>query len=296
MKRVLIIGSSGLLGKAVVAGFSQIYKVTVSYHNTENSKTNLDFVKLNLFDEKNLELTLINLIPDIVINCAGLSSVDLCEKLPEKAYLLNAHVPLVLARLAKKVGFKLVHISTDHFYSEIKSPRAENVEMRPVNKYGYSKLLGEDYMINYLPESLILRTNFFTYAPNSIGYFGKLINDLQSNSVYLGFEDVIFTPVGAKTLTQAIEKAISANLTGIYNISSTEELSKYEFALILKNILIKNETKIIPSNSQTVSERVTRPTYLSLSPKKFLNSIQFKMPSIEDMIVQELNSYGGKNE
>ena len=148
MQKALIIGSTGLLGSRLLKVLSNEYELTCTHHknsplpgfNSINvAITNLSELE-NLFSSNNFNL---------VINCAGLTNVEACESRPEAAWQLNATLPYHLAILSKKYNSRLIHISTDHFFSEHKGPRSENALMVPMNQYGYSKLAGEKYVLNF---------------------------------------------------------------------------------------------------------------------------------------------------
>jgi dTDP-4-dehydrorhamnose reductase len=126
LKKILIIGASGLLGSALYHVLTKKYAVIGTYFSNSDQTSAREF--LDVSDEASITLLLMRLKPDFVINCSGLTNVEECERLPEKAMLLNAIIPGFLARVTHQLQIKLVHISTDHFASEINQVRMKVCE------------------------------------------------------------------------------------------------------------------------------------------------------------------------
>ena len=181
MKKVLIIGASGLLGSEVLKHFQKYFHVIAGLHKSSNANLTFPSVNIDISSEANILEVFNDLKPDIVINCAGLTSIEECEKFPEKSFLLNAIGPYYLSKISKACDCKLVHISTDHFQSTDFNPRSELVEMTPINHYGFGKYYGECYVKNIDSTALIIRTNFFGYNKNRDSFFSKMIHSLSNS-------------------------------------------------------------------------------------------------------------------
>ena len=81
---------------------------------------------------------------DVLINAAGFTKVDLCETEPDRAFLINAEAPRVLAEICGEMSSRLIHFSTDYvFDGEKREPYAEGDQAAPISIYGESKLAGE---------------------------------------------------------------------------------------------------------------------------------------------------------
>ncbi|NND80424.1 MAG: NAD(P)-dependent oxidoreductase, partial [Maribacter sp.] len=152
MKRILVTGSSGQLGMS-------IQKIHKEYDN-------LDFVFMN---SKELDITNLQRVQEIVgsghfdycINCAAFTNVEQAEKTPEKAFAVNAEGVKNIAIACKEKDVLLIHISTDYVFDGEKSaPYTIDDKPNPINEYGKSKLLGEQYIHEILQEYMLIRTSW----------------------------------------------------------------------------------------------------------------------------------------
>jgi dTDP-4-dehydrorhamnose reductase len=288
MQNALIIGSTGLLGSRLSKVLSNQYQLTCTHH--KNSP-------LPGFNSKNVALTSLRELDqlffsnnfDLVVNCAGLTNVEACEFRPEAAWQLNATLPYHLAILSQKYDSRLIHISTDHFFSEHKSPRSEIELMVPVNQYGHSKLAGEKFVLNFNKSATVIRTNFFglsTQGSHSLLDF--LVPKLSNNEIITGFEDVHFTPLGASTLASLISEIAKREIPGLINVAGSETVSKFDFACLVASALGSSRTLVHSGSVSSLGGAVARPSYLALDSTRLASTLKIQLPSIKSMIEDEL--------
>lgn len=288
MQKALIIGSTGLLGSRLSKVLSSQYELTCTHHKN---------APLSGF--KSLNLTITNMIEleeffsnnnfDLIVNCAGLTNVEACESRPEAAWQLNATLPYHLAILSQKYKSRLIHISTDHFFSEHKSPRSENELMFPVNHYGYSKLAGEKFVLNFNGSATVIRTNFFglsTHGSHSLLDF--LVAKLSSNTNITGFEDVHFSPLGVSTLSLLILEIAKREIPGLINVAGSETVSKYDFACMVASALGSAKSLVHSGSVSSLGSSVARPNYLALDSTRIAGSLEIQFPAIQEMLEVEL--------
>ncbi len=155
MKKILVTGCNGQLGRAI----NQEYEGNdVEFINTDVQAgegvlaldiTNVDDV-LSLVREKR---------PDVIINCAAHTAVDLCEQQWDLAYKINAIGPRNLSIAAADTDAKLIHVSTDYvFDGNGNRPYTEFDAPGPNSAYGKTKLEGENFVKNFAQKYFILRT------------------------------------------------------------------------------------------------------------------------------------------
>ena len=160
MQKALVIGSTGLLGSRLSRIICTQYELLCTHHKN-SALPGFNSINVHITNYLELDQLFSSHRFDLVINCAGLTSVESCESRPEAAWQLNATLPYHLAVLTQKYNTRFIHISTDHFLSEFNLPRNEEVNMVPVNHYGYSKLAGEKFVLKFNNSATIVRTNFF---------------------------------------------------------------------------------------------------------------------------------------
>jgi dTDP-4-dehydrorhamnose reductase len=291
LQRILIIGATGFLGSSLTSNLVGNYQVFGTTNSgTSDSSLNLhhidgtnDFQVNKLFD---------NIRPDIVINCAGLTVVDECEARPEATWLLNAVLPGILSDYCAASGSKFVQISTDHFESDSQTSRSEDGVFWAVNQYGYSKLEAERIVLAKNPSALVVRTNFFGTANSTkISLMNWIIGNLESRKKIIGVNDVIFSPVSLNVLARTLDRLIKNDCSGVINVSSNEEVSKYEFACMISSSMNLPQSLVTMGLARDVDLKAKRPSRLALSNRRLTEVLGCEIPSMEDMILEEISEY-----
>ena len=155
MKKILVTGCNGQLGRAIRAEYAQ---EEVTFINTDvvegEGVTALDIADVDAV------LALVRAErPQVIINCAAHTNVDACETQWDAAYRINAIGPRNLAIAAAEVDAKLIHVSTDYvFAGNGTRPYTEFDEPGPVSAYGKTKLEGERFVKAFARKYFIFRT------------------------------------------------------------------------------------------------------------------------------------------
>ena len=160
MLKFLVTGAAGQLGKDVVRELeNRGYEVTGS--GSKKRKTTGRYVKMDITDRNEVEAVMKKLRPDIVIHCAAWTAVDAAEEPEnyEKVWEVNGKGTANLASACQKIHAKMVYISTDYVFggqgSRPWEPDCE--EFSPLNRYGETKLQGEQAVKAELKEYFILQ-------------------------------------------------------------------------------------------------------------------------------------------
>jgi dTDP-4-dehydrorhamnose reductase len=289
MTRVLVLGASGMLGSSISIQLQEDFHVTGTYFRGKEPQFLTSTVNQDLSDDTKLEDLIATLKPDIIINCAGLTDVDGCETAPETAWRLNAFLPYQISKIARSYGFYFIHISTDHFKSHSKFPRSETSEMFPVNKYGLTKLAGEDFIQAENREALIIRTNFFGLSYNKKNSLLDFLKDSFSlKKSVTGFEDVFFTPISVTMFSKILMTLVSKKYYGILHVAGNQCISKYNFARMVATQLEVEPYVLRRASISDSKLRAIRPNYLCLDNALLKTMIPFQIPDLQDMIRTEL--------
>ena len=226
--KILITGANGMLAKEVKEKFS-----------VGNELTLTDVAELDITNEKMVYDFITNLKPDLIINCAAYTAVDKAEENLELADRINGDGPTNLAKAAKAVGSKLVHISTDYVFGgdlDLSKAYKEDDEKKPVTAYGITKLHGEQGIQNNLDDYYIFRTAWLygLGGNNFVKTMTKLGTDRDELSVV---SDQHGSPTYAKDLTEIIYQAVNKKIPyGVYNATNEGFTTWYDFT---KEILAK---------------------------------------------------------
>ena len=111
MKKILIIGSQGMLGQSLVKILSRDKSISVVTAALANADYMFDFL-----DDNYLTKSVNAIRPDVLINAAAIVGLPQCEVDPGMAYSVNTRLPGKLAELCDNLGCYFIHISTDHYY------------------------------------------------------------------------------------------------------------------------------------------------------------------------------------
>jgi dTDP-4-dehydrorhamnose reductase len=195
--KIIIIGSSGRLGAALMREYRGKYDVDGFNH------TQLDLANLNGVRER---LRATNF--DVLINAAAFTNVDLCETERDRAFLINAEAPGVLAGICCDKRAKLIHFSTDYvFDGEKRAPYTEEDEAKPISVYGESKLAGEKNVLATENRHLVVRVSW-VFGPDRPSFIDGIIKRAQENREI----DAIADKFSAPTYTVDIAEMVGCVL------------------------------------------------------------------------------------
>jgi dTDP-4-dehydrorhamnose reductase len=169
-----------------------------------------------------------DLKPEIIINCAAHTAVDLCESDQERAYKINAIGPKNMAIAADAVDAKLVQVSTDYvFNGETKAPYTEDDETNPNSVYGTAKLAGEEFVKNHCIKYFIVRTAWL-YGEGK-NFVKTMLTLADKNTELRVVSDQFGSPTSALELARAIAYVIETDNYGIYHGTCEGEATWHEF-------------------------------------------------------------------
>ena len=282
---ILVTGSKGQVGSEL-----QELSKDYEYNFFFTDRTSLDVT--NKEDIRNFcELNNIN----VIINCAGYTTVDKAQTDKINADLLNRKAVKKLAKVAKEKDIKLVHISTDYvFDGKNYKPYCEEHQPNPNSIYGQTKLDGEREMININPKnSIIIRTSWV---------YSNFGNNFVKTMLKAGKEkdelNVIFDQIG--TPTCAIDLAtmildilpnINNSKVEIYNYTNEGVLSWYDFAKEIMK-MAKIDCVINPIETYQYPSSVVRPHYSLLNKAKIKNKFNITIPFWKDSLDKCLKRMG----
>lgn len=237
MKKVLILGSLGMAGH-VTAHYLEETKHYQIIRCARGGKTG--HIDLDVIDFSRLSQVLQEQQPDIVVNCIGLL-VTPCELHPDLAILINSYLPTFLSRKGTEFNFKLIHISTDCVFSGSKGQYLDTDFRDGDTLYARSKALGEIQN----KRDLTIRTSIIgpELKANGTGLFHWF---MQQHGRINGYARAYWSGVTTLELAKMIDEAIQQNLTGLYQLSMPEKISKYELLNLFREIWEKNDVDIIP--------------------------------------------------
>ncbi len=282
MQKILITGSNGQLGLELQA------KLKYNYDLLLTDRTTLDITK---FDETLKFIS--EHKPNIIINCAAFTAVDLCEEQKTAAYKANAIGPKNLAIAANRTGSKLVHISTDYVFDGIGiknsigniRPYYEDDKTNPQSIYGKTKLAGEQFVIENTDLFFIIRTAWL-YGENK-NFVRTMINLSEITDTVKVVNDQIGSPTSVLELSNMIEKLIQTDEYGLYHGTCEGCCSWYDLTCEIYKCM-KINTHVIPVTTEEFPRPAKRPKYSVLENRK-LNELEiYKFKNWQDALKEYL--------
>lgn len=268
--KALILGATGLLGKALVREWSDDTVLAMGSRDVD------------IRDAAKVQETVAKARPDWIVLAAAYTDVDGCESNKDLALSVNRDGALNVARAAAAFGAKVIFLSTDYvFDGKNTSPYEVDEPRNPQSVYGRSKAEAETGLLEILPDCCIARTSWV------FGVRGKCFPDtilkLAGNRPAL---DVVNDQRGCPTYTVDLSRAIiqlcRKNATGIVHVTNAGDCSWFEFA---REIVARARlaTEVRPVSSQQMLRPAPRPTYSVLSATG-LRRYRIEMPGWKDAL------------
>jgi dTDP-4-dehydrorhamnose reductase len=281
MKKLMITGASGQLGLALRSLLKDKTEYVLLQTDAFASPDGV-VAALDITDEAAVNSYIEVNKPDIIINCAAMTAVDLCESEQDKAYRINALGPKNLAMAAEKAGAKLVHVSTDYVYDgQASTPYTEESVPDPASAYGKTKYAGDEFVQKICKRYFILRTAW-VYGEGK-NFVKTMLRLAESNNKIRVVSDQYGTPTSALELAKVITFLMETDSYGIYHATCEGSTSWYEFAVTI----FKLAGKAVEVEAILTSEYPTpakRPMYSVLENKALYERHGYVMKEWKDAL------------
>ena len=274
--KILITGINGLLGPYLA-------RVASRYGQVAGLSRNAKEYPCDLKDESEVRNVVRDFKPTIVLHAAAITDVDVCERNPNEAELVNHKATRTLSQLLSPDTY-MIFFSTIAVYPNLRGPHVEGAE-NPINVYGRTKLNAERDVLKR-KKSLILRTTLIgkslTSSRSSLSDF--IINNLKDGNPITLFSDVLFSPLHTSTLSELTMQAVDKGLRGVYNASTADGVSKSEFGFMVAKKFGLDADKIIIGSSNKILGRAPRSLDSRLDPSLLEDKLSRQMPLIIDEV------------
>lgn len=275
--KILVTGANGMLAKEVKEKFKK-----------ENEIIGTDKEELDITDQKAVSEYVKTIKPEYIINCAAYTAVDKAEENYEIADKINGEGVVNLAKAAKEVGSKLVHISTDYVFRgdlDITKEYKEEDQTDPITVYGKTKLRGEQGIQQNMDEYYIFRTAWL-YGIGGNNFVKTMTKLGTSRDEINVVADQHGSPTYAKDLSDIIYQAIQKKIPyGVYHATNQGYTTWYEFTKeILKEQRIECKVNPVTTEEYINMMKITqakRPYNSQLSKNKLLEQ-GIKIPDWKD--------------
>jgi dTDP-4-dehydrorhamnose reductase len=283
-EKVAIFGSGGQLGVELLAEFRSRGFEVAGFERTT----------VDITDQAAVERALGPFDPAVVINAAAYNQVDVAEKEPQAAIIVNGLAVRNLAMVCRQMDARLVHFSTDYVFDGL-AGRAytENDDPHPLGAYAVSKLAGELYARAYLDRPLIIRTSG-VFGPGGLntarGNFVEMMLRLagQGQTVRV-VEDHVASPTFAPALASRTADMVAKKIDGIIHAGGGEPISWFDWAVkIFRAAGLSPHLK--PTSEREFRTAARRPKYSALANGKMESLGIVPMPTLDQAIERYMAS------
>ena len=292
--KLLVIGGSGLLGYKVAKMASNEHETFLTYNYRFIQIEGCTALKLDKCDRKAVFELLEKINPDVVIDTAALHNVDYCETHPEGAWKVNVEGTRNVAEACKKVGAKVIFISTDYVFDGTKGYYTEEDTPNPLSHYAKTKLEAEK-IIQSLDVNYIIARPSVIYGWNSNevsglkSSSGKSVNfvvwalqKLEKGEEIKAVTDQYSSPTLADNLAEALLVMASSEKQGIYHTAGKDCVNRYEFTLKIAEVFGLDKSLIKPVTSEIFKQVAKRPKKCCLDVSKAEKDFGIRFLTVEE--------------
>ena len=222
--------------------------------------------------------------PDLIVNAAAFTAVDLAETEEPQATRINADAAGEIAIAARDLGVPLIHISTDYvFGGTATAPIDEGAETDPIGAYGRSKLAGEIAVRAATDDHIILRTSWLV-SPFGKNFVRTMVDLGQQRETLSVVGDQHGNPTSALDLADAILMVAANAHRGrgqTYHVAGSGIASWFDVAVAVQDELArlgKKSATVAPITTADWPTPARRPAYSALDCSKFTRDFGVAMP------------------
>jgi dTDP-4-dehydrorhamnose reductase len=254
--------------------------------------TTMPYVQLDITDDQAVAVVLNEVKPDVVVHCAAWTAVDMAEddENVEKVRAINAGGTQNIASACKKLGCKMIYISTDYvFDGQGDTPwQPDCKDYKPLNVYGQTKLEGELAVANTLEKYFVVRIAW-VFGRNGKNFIKTMLNIGQKYDTLRVVNDQIGTPTYTLDLSRLLVDMAESEKYGYYHATNEGGyISWYEFACEIFR-QAGYATKVVPVTTEEYGlSKAARPFNSRLDKAKLVAAGFEPLPVWQDALARYL--------
>ena len=286
-KRILITGTTGLLGQALVKSLTGKHQVLATGKQPQYPGNEVvDYQALDIANAEACKRITQEFAPDVIVNSAAFTHVDKCESERDACWQVNVKGVENLARAARRNMAQLVQLSTDYIFDGANGPYGEEDSPRPLGYYGKSKLAAENAVRAVGIPYAIVRTNVIFGAGEKVknNFFLWLFKSLKAGQDINVVTDQWNNPIDALDLAMGIAGMINQKRYGVYHLGGTDYLNRFQFAEAVADVFGFSKELIHPITTDALKQPAPRPLRGGLKIDKAKSDFGFNPRSLREVL------------
>jgi len=282
MRKVLVLGSTGMLGSAVVEALQQKgHEVVIA-----SRSIGIKFDAVNLDTEKLLTAASLQK-GDFVVNCVGLTKSRIDESSLASRSLaikLNVDFPNDLAKAAEKLGFKIIQVATDCVFSGLAGGYSEGSAHDALDVYGKTKSLGETPS----PNVMHLRCSLIGPEIGSSSLFFEWVRQQPVKAEINGYNNHFWNGLSSLAFGKVVSGVIREDLfkSGVQHLVPTNQVTKDELVRLELAALGRGDVQVTSKKGEHPIDRTLRTNGHNFNEQLFLAAGYEKIPTIQEMVLE----------
>ena len=289
--KILITGSNGLLGQKLLHKLRQDPSVelfaTSKGGNRVSEQNGYTYSELDITDQKQVAELIANKKPDVVINTAAITNVDLCEDEKQACDALNVDAVRYLADACEKIDAHLIQISTDFIFDGEDGPYTEQDKPNPLSYYGLSKLKSEELLQAHTVKWTVLRTIIVFGVGEKLSK-GNIVlwakGALAKGDPLNIIDDQFRAPTLAEDLADICILAAKKKALGIFNASGKDIMSIYEIVERIAKHYGNSTDNLNKISTVTLKQKAGRPPKTGFILDKSRKELGYNPHSFEECL------------
>lgn len=283
---IFVTGTAGQLGYDVMRELYRRSHTAVASDLAERCGDFENYIPLDITDAGAVERVIGDVHPDAVIHCAAWTAVDAAEENEAVVRRINVDGTANLVRVCRRIGAKMLYISTDYVFSGQgdKPWEPDCADFAPLNVYGRSKLDGEQVVTAELERFFIVRTSW-VFGEHGSNFVKTMLRAGSTHDSVRVVSDQIGTPTYTPDLARLLCDMIETDKYGIYHATNEGGyISWYDFTReIYRQAGLS--TKVIPVTTEEYGlNKAKRPLNSRLDKRKLVESGFVLLPTWQDAL------------
>ena len=285
-KKLFITGGTGFLGGHLLLQAVGEWEVFASARSEHPVVPCVHWLKMDLSEEKGIASAFAAIGPDAVIHAGAMSNVDRCESERDKALAVNAKSSAILAGLCEDTGCRMVFVSSDMVFDGEKGNYSETDPPGPVNYYGETKRIAEEWVLLGCSRSVCGRAALIYGVPAMGGtsFSYQMLKRLSMGKEVGLFFDQYRSPIQVQSLAAALLELASSSFTGILHLGGSERIDRYTFGLRVAEARGYSKSLLKPVAMNDVPSKAARPRDASMDVSRAEEVLKTKLPDCREGI------------